>query len=136
MWRVFEGMRQQTIDTLPPERLRRLMVSLEPIIDETSNWIGLYADFFNQAWQKPTIRDSFREFYVRYIDVLEPIVQQGIDDGLFRTVDPLLTARMLVGALDGYWFQQILDVGDAQPVLALYGEIIIRGLMKDDAKDR
>ena len=98
--------------------------------------IGLYADFFNQAWQKPTLRAVFREGYMRYIDMIAPIVQQGIDEGVFRPVDARLAARMLIGAIDGYWLQQILDIGGAQPVMALYVETIVRGLMKDDARDR
>jgi AcrR family transcriptional regulator len=135
MWLAFENALQQTVHEPPPERLRHLLLSLVPIIDESSNWIGLYADFFNQAWQKPTVRDNFGAFYTRYLHAVEPIVQQGIDEGAFRDVDPRQTARMLVGALDGYWFQQILELGDASPVIMLYAETIVKGLLKDHASD-
>ncbi len=62
-------------------------------------------------------------------------MQQGIDEGIFVRVDPAVAARMLIGALDGYWFQQILDIGAAQPVMLLYAETIIRGLMNHDANN-
>ena len=67
--------------------------------------------------------------------MLEPVVRQGIDDGYFRAVDSHATAQMLVGALDGYWFQQILDLGNAEPIITQYAETIVRGLMKDDASN-
>jgi len=126
---------QATADEPPPERLRRLILSFDPPLEESFDWVGLYADFFIQAWQKPALRTVFQQGYQRYLDAIIPIVQQGIDTGVFRSVDPALTARMLIGAIDGYWFQQILDVGDAQTVLTLYAETIVRGLMKNDAKD-
>ncbi len=135
IWRAFEVMLVQTADEAPPERVRHLLTAFMPVMDESINWVGLYADFFNQAWRNPTLRAEFHNQYKRYIEVLEPVVRQGIDEGYFRAVDPRLTAQMLVGALDGYWFQQILELGAAQPVLAHYAETIVRGLMKDDAKD-
>ena len=133
--RGFETALQQTAGEPPPERLRHLLLSFNPALDESFDWVGLYADFFNQAWQKPALRDVFRQGYQHYINAITSIVQQGIDDGIFQPVDVALTTRMLVGAIDGFWFQQILDVGDAQPVLTLYAETIVRGLMKNDAKD-
>ena len=135
MWRPLEQVTQQTIGQPPPERLRQLLLNMSASVDDTLNWIGLYADFFNQAWQKPNVRDQFSGFYLRLTGVIEPIVQQGIDDGIFVRVDPAVATRMLIGALDGYWFQQILDVGAAQPVMLLYADTIIRGLMKNDAND-
>ncbi len=136
MWLPFQQVTQQTIGQPPPERLRQLLLNMSASVDDSLNWIGLYADFFNQAWQKPAIHEQFTEFYRRLIGVIEPIVQQGIDDGIFLPVDPSVTARMLIGALDGYWFQQILDVGAAQPVMLLFADTIIRGLMKNDANNR
>lgn len=136
MWLAFENTLQQSVDAPPPERLRRLLLSVEPAVDESFNWIGLYADLFNQAWQNPALSAAFREFYLRYTHALIPIVQRGIDDGLFQPVDTALTARMLTGALDGYWFQQILNVGDAKPVLEQYAATIVKGLMIVDGNDQ
>jgi AcrR family transcriptional regulator len=135
LWVTFEVTLQQTVNDPPPRRLRRLLNGIEPAIDESQEWIGLYADFFNQAWQQPPLREIFRREYNRYIEAIEAILQQGMDDGYFIEVDPSLTARMLVGALDGLWFQQILEIGVAAPVLAQYAELIVRGLMKADARD-
>ncbi len=135
MWLPFEELRQQTIGQPPPERLRQLLLNMSASVDDTSSWIGLYVDFFNQAWQKPAVRDQFREFYTRLTDAIMPIVQQGIDEGIFLPVDTAVAARMLIGALDGYWFQQILDIGTAQPVVLLYTETILRGLMNHHAND-
>ncbi len=130
---AIDGALQQTANDPPPERIRRLILSFDAMLDNSSNWIGLYADFFMQAWQKPALRVIFREGYQPYVDAIVVIVQQGIDAGIFRPVDPAVAARMLIGAIDGYWFQQMLDVGSAQPVLTLYAETIVRGLLNNDA---
>lgn len=132
---VLDAALQQTVDEPPPERLRHLILSFSPALDDSSDWIGLYADFFIQAWHNAALRAVFRDGYTRYIKLIEPIVQQGIDEGLFRPVDTELMTRLLLGAIDGYWFQQILEFGEAQPVLDLYAETIIRGLMKNDANE-
>ena len=139
MWQVFENMLQQTIHEPPPERLYHLLIGTAPLqtADEGAfNWIGLYVDFFNQAWQNPALRDVFHQIYGRYLDAVESIVQQGMDDGVFRAVDPRQTATMLMAALDGYWLQQILDEGDPSPVITQYAQTIVRGLLKDHASDR
>ncbi len=135
MWQPIEAVSQQTIGQPPPDRLRQLLLNMSVAVDDSLNWVGLYADFFNQAWQNPPLRDQFREFYTRLTGAIVPIVQQGIDDGTFRQVDAAVATRMLVGALDGYWFQQILDIGEAQPVMLLYADTIIKGLMNHDAND-
>jgi len=138
IWRAFEMALQQTASEPPRQRLPHLLAGIVPMEPETEtgNWTGLYADFFNQAWQNKTLGDLFRQSYVRYIEAIALVVQQGIEDGSFRPVDPRQTAQMLVGALDGYYFQQILDMGAAAPVLAQYAETIVRGLMKDNASDQ
>ncbi|MCA9911347.1 MAG: TetR/AcrR family transcriptional regulator [Anaerolineae bacterium] len=135
IWRTFEVVLAQTADEAPPDRIRHLLTAFMPVMDESINWVGLYADFFNQAWRNPSLRAEFHDQYKRYIDVLEPVVRQGIDGGYFRAVDSHATAQMLVGALDGYWFQQILDLGNAEPIITQYAETIVRGLMKDDASN-
>ncbi len=132
----FEAALQQTANDPPPERLRHLLLSFTPTLDGSTDWIGLYADFFIQAWHSEALRAVFREGYQSYVELIEPIVQQGIDEGIFRPVDVELATRVLLGALDGYWFQQILEFGEAQPVLALYADAIIRGFMTDDANSR
>lgn len=134
-WQMFEGILRETTDIPPPERLRLLLNATTTTIDESIQWIGLYTDFFNQAWQIPRLLEIFRQFYAQYTGAVAPIIQQGIDSGIFREVDPQLAARTLVGALDGYWFQQILQFGDARQLIDLYGDLVVKGLMKGDGKD-
>ena len=136
MWALFAMLIESTKDQPPAERLRQLLVGFSATIDESVNWIGLYADFFNQAWQNGSVKEVFQTLYIRYTDAAEALVKEGIAAGAFRPVDANLAARMLVGAVDGFWFQQILDIGEAQPVLELYADTIVRGLMKDNANDR
>ena len=62
---------------------------------------------------------------------LATIIQQGIDEDLFRAVDPMQTASAFVGSLDGIMLQTLLDHDwEITPVIELWGDIFVRGLLK------
>lgn len=122
----------ETQDLPPPERLRKTLTGMDMVVDEMMKFAGLYADFFAQAWQTEEIRVSLKRLYENFIDPFVPVIQEGIDKGYFREVDAHQAAVTILGALDGYWFQQILEVGDAQAAFGLHADLVIRGLMKDD----
>ena len=102
------------------------------MIDEMMAFAGLYADFFNQAWQLDSVRERLAELYNDFIDILVPLIQAGIDEGYFREVDARIATRTILGAIDGFWFQQILHVGEAKSLLELHADLVIRGLTKTD----
>lgn len=125
-----------TQDLPPPERLRQTLTGMNFMVDEMTKFVGLYADFFTQAWQNDEVRATLRRLYKGFMDPFVPVIQEGIDKGYFREVDAHQAALTILGALDGYWFQQILEVGDALAAINLHADLVIRGLMRDDKDEK
>lgn len=132
MWGVFGKVMTEISDLPPPERMRRMFESMHLMVDEISQYSGLYSDFFTQAWQQQPIREVLLEAYQHYITDFEAVIEEGIRDGYFRQVDARLVATTIAGALDGYWFQQLLGAGKADETVELFGDLMIRGLMRGD----
>lgn len=131
----FQNSLAETQDLSPPERLHKALTSMDFMVDEMVKFAGLYADFFTQAWQTEEVRESLKRLYKEIVEPFEPIIQEGIDKGYFREVDAHQTALTILGAMDGFWFQQILGIGDAVAAINLHADLVIRGLMKNDKDD-
>ncbi len=128
---LFERIANDAQGLTPPERLRLMITGAMPMFDDMSiQFAGLYADFFAQAWRSESVQKAFTQAYVLYSDMIAEVVQQGIDDGTFRPVDVNETGRVIGGAVDSVFLQQLLKMGDSESGLKLLADIIIRGLMK------
>ena len=46
-------------------------------------------EFISLAFRRKFVQDSFKQYINSYINLFTPIIQQGIDNGEFRKVDPL-----------------------------------------------
>lgn len=55
-------------------------------------------EFFSLAFRRKFVQEAFKQYINTYLDILVPIIQQGIDSGEFRLVDPLEVA-IAVGAI-------------------------------------
>lgn len=128
---VFHQSLGDTQDLSPPDRLKQVFIAFMPMMNEADSWMRLYTDFFSQAWQMESVRTALYDAYMQYVDEVQPIIQQGIDAGYFRELDSRTVAQTFVGALDGYWFQQMLGAGNAEETIKLYSDLMIRGLLKD-----
>ena len=69
---------------------------LERITDE---FCGLVDPLFGV--RKAFVRDAFKKYINVYIDSMVPIIQQGIDSGEFRQVDPLDVAISTGAIIEG-----------------------------------
>ena len=52
---------------------------------------------------------DIKGMYERYRAVIASILQEGIDQDAFRSVDPQLTAATLIAAMDGLMLQWVMD---------------------------
>ena len=55
-------------------------------------------EFMGWAFRKKFVQDAFKLYIHKFMDILVPIIQQGIDNGEFREVDPK-TAAITLGAI-------------------------------------
>ena len=79
------------------DRLESYLNELARLLGQGGQRVGLYTDFFVQAWQHESVRRALAEAYTHYADVLVRLIQQGIDEGAFRAVDAHITASVITG---------------------------------------
>jgi len=110
-------------------RLRAFLGALNRMSDEEDERIGLYVDFFVQAWQHDSVQAVLADAYQRYITVLTAMVQQGIDAGEFHPIDAEIMARIILGAMDGIMLQKLVDPAvDFRPTLHELAAMMMRCL--------
>ena len=68
--------------------------------------IGTYLELRSQAIQNPAFREEFTEMSADLVDYLADIIREGIDQGVFRPVDPDRTAEFLTATLEGINLQE------------------------------
>lgn len=128
---AFDQALEETTGQNAADRLRAIVQQTQHEVIDNPQFTALITDFFTQAWQLEFIQGAFTQFYHTFMESLSQIIQQGIDEGLFRQVDPYQTASAFVGSLDGIMLQTLLDhEWEIGPVIELWGDIFVRGLMK------
>jgi AcrR family transcriptional regulator len=116
-------MMMDELDTRLVERLYRLADPLEKVqafIEETFEFFmgeqdrskslaNFYAFGIPRSGEKPLI-EGIEKRYREFIDWLASIIENGIEERVFRPVDSKQTASILLAAIDGLLFQVILGL--------------------------
>ena len=111
-------------------QLEAYLKALNQTFEQDNQRIGLYTDFFVQAWQHNSVRTVLADAYQKYITALTSMIQRGIDAGEFHDLDAEITARIITGALDGMLLQKLLaPAADFKPALRQFVDILMRGLI-------
>jgi len=64
-------------------------------------WIPLFYDFIALAFRQDLIKKTISKFYKNNVDLLIVLIQQGIDSGEFKAVNPLDTAIAISASIEG-----------------------------------
>jgi AcrR family transcriptional regulator len=79
----------------------RLLFFTERAIEDVRRMLRLMPlayEFVAWAFRRKFVQEAFKRYINRFMDVLVPIIQQGIDAGEFRKIDPH-TAAITIGAI-------------------------------------
>jgi AcrR family transcriptional regulator len=82
----------------------RLLAFLEVTLDDlTEMWafIPIFFEFYAMAMRSEEIQSLFQNYFRSYMDILTPIIQQGIDQGEFRPVEAQKAAIALGALIEG-----------------------------------
>jgi AcrR family transcriptional regulator len=66
----------------------QVLLLMRPIVHE----------FYAIAFRQPAVRDALKNYFRRYVQMIVPFIQQGVDHGEFRPVDAL-EATLAIGAI-------------------------------------
>lgn len=98
----------------PVEKLRRLIeVTMTGFTEWGEEFLEIMMDFWAEGVRKReegmmSLID-LKGMYARYRGMIGQILNEGIQRGIFREVDVLLTASILMASLDGLMLQWVLD---------------------------
>lgn len=113
--RKLEAIVDSTIEDL--ERMRPLM----PILFE----------FWSLSLRKETVKQTIKRYYQRFLDLIEPVIQQGIEAGDFRPLDVTRVAITIVAVFEGTmlmwaYFPELVDFEEQFTTTV---DILLQGLV-------
>lgn len=98
----------------PREKLRCIVnKSVEGFL-ANAEYLQVTLDFWAIGLRGEQIK-QWKDTYLFFIQVISTVIEEGIESGIFRSVDSLALASGLIGMLDGILFQMII-FGDEFPL--------------------
>jgi len=120
------------LDAPASGRIRDFFEQAGDFIFSGKDLIGLLTDAFFQSYRNREAQQVMLDIYKGYINSVSQIIQQGIDRGEFRQVDPHITAITLMAGGDGVAFYVLLDTEwDLKVALTTMVDLLLEGLQKE-----
>jgi AcrR family transcriptional regulator len=93
----------------------------------------LLFDFWSLSLRNPAINQAIKRYYQSFLEIIEPIIRQGISTGEFRRVDIKQTALTIGAAFEGTilmwaYFPEMIDF---EKQFRTTFDILLQGLVTD-----
>ena len=82
---------------------------LRGVFQDADQRLAMFLEFWTQSSRDPSLWQTTIDPYRRYQAFFAALVQQGIQEGSFRKVDPDMAARLIVSLAVGLLLQGLLD---------------------------
>ena len=97
-----------------------------PALEKLEAMVRMWLEYFSQhrslfdfLFRDPAVRElcftSQRAKHGLAIDRFRAILQQGMEEGVFRSLDPVVVAEMIIGALQ-FVIERQLETGETRPI--------------------
>ena len=101
--RIFDWETAHLRETIAGEKTARqkLAVVVDTSIDDMKKiqpLMPIFFEFWSLSVRNQTIHSAMKRYYQQFLDVIEPIIQEGVDQGEFRRV-PVRETAISIGAL-------------------------------------
>ncbi|MFQ5594658.1 MAG: TetR/AcrR family transcriptional regulator [Anaerolineae bacterium] len=93
----------------PDAKLRRCIEFAVEILTEDPDLPRVEMEFWGQLHREPAVTATIREIYAAFRAELAGIIRDGIEQGIYRPVNPETLAAFIVGAYDGLALQAVAD---------------------------
>src|SRR5579863_1128234 len=120
-----------TADGTVSERLQQLIRDRIQGLQEMSGMVTILFEFYAAALHQEGVRQFIKAYFQNFHDLLVALIQQGIERGEFRPVNPLAAATALDAVFEGLIVRWLIDPEAIE--WASLGEAAIR-LMLDGLK--
>jgi len=96
-----------------PDGLREMGGMIGQVFEVASGQLPMFLDFWSKASHDPGVWEAIIAPYRRYQTFFARMIQEGIDEGTLRPVDPETAAQTLVSLAVGLLLQGTLDPNGA-----------------------
>jgi len=116
-----------------PENFLRMSKLMEGVFRDASGRVSIFLEFWRQANRSPEIWQSSIKPFHTFQDFFASLVQKGIDEGSFRSVDPRLASQLIVSTAVGLLLQGVIDPESANwgMVASDSFELLIKGFERE-----
>jgi hypothetical protein len=93
------------------ERIKKVLEFQLEFVERNQNFFRIYISERNRfEWAfKDDLGKGLHEKMVTYINILAEIMRQGIDEGEFKSMDPLDMAHSIVGIVNSFIFEWVVN---------------------------
>ena len=132
--REFADMRSQ-LDS-PISAREKLLNFAEIIIADLQNWsrlIPIMYEFLGRLFRQSIVQQAFKEYMNTYLDVITPVIQQGMDAGEFTVTDAEETAITIGALFEGTILLWVYDPSriDLEKHLRAGVDLLLKGITKE-----
>ena len=111
----------------------KLEVFIETMVKDLEKMkplMPIFFDFWSLSLRKKTINQAIKKYYQRFLDMIEPIIEDGIEQGEFRSVNVKETAVAIGAMYEGTFLFYVYfpDFIDFENQFRSNLELILEGL--------
>lgn len=111
----------------------KLEVFIETMVKDLEKMkplMPIFFDFWSLSLRKKTINQAIKKYYQRFLDMIEPIIEDGIEQGEFRSVNVKETAVAIGAMYEGtiLFYVYFPDFIDFENQFRSNLELILEGL--------
>jgi AcrR family transcriptional regulator len=127
---------QQGAANVPQTLLR--MTRIFPVVFQAAEQLPIFLEFWRQASRDKVVWKATIAPYRRYRKFFDKLVQQAIDEGSFRAMNPQAASQAILSMATGLLLQGILDPQGADwPQVAQQSiQLLLDGLVKRESSDQ
>lgn len=117
-----------------PQAFLHMSSMMRIVFQAAGGYLPMFLEFWTQANRDPTVWQATIAPYRRYQELFAGMVQEGIQEGSLRPVDPQVSARLIVALALGILLQGLLDPQgtDWEQVTQLGMHYLMDGLAKEE----
>lgn len=117
-----------------PQAFLNLSSTMRTVFQAASGYLPMFLEFWTQANRDPAVWQATIDPYRRYQELFTSMIQEGIQEGSLRAVDPQISARLIVALALGILLQGLLDPqgADWEQVTQQGMQYLMNGLAKEE----
>jgi AcrR family transcriptional regulator len=118
------------------ERLRYLARAVGEYMAQTEEIFPASVEFWSHIHRDAAIREGIRRVFAELRATVAQLIQTGIDQGEFVSIDPNAAASLLIAAYDGLMLQWLADPSSVnwQTASGTLVQLVFHGLLKTPEK--